>query len=150
MVDNEAVAPLRLNSIHRLAAILAFGLITANCFAQSWERLAPILPAPAPFSLNSRDAIHAVNMILREPALMRVADDGSRAIVPVRSCRSVWIDFNPDAYENHQNRYDLELNGERLDWDHLYIEYDGDMINLRILFTYRNQQPVPVVKYRAP
>ncbi len=87
-------------------------------------------------------------MIRREPALLRVDDDGVRTIVRVRSVRSVWVDFNPHAYENHQNRYDVELNGESLDWDHLFIEYDGKMVNLRLLFTYRNQQPVPNVQYR--
>ena len=126
-------------------------LLTAapNLAAQTWERSAPILPASEPFSLNSHDVIHAVLMIRREPALLRVDDDGARTIVPVRNVRSVWIDFNPDAYEDHQNRYDVELNGKPLDWDHLFIEYDGGMVNLRLLFTYRNQQPVPDVQYRV-
>ena len=87
-------------------------------------------------------------MIRSEPALLRVDDDGSRATIPVRSVQSVWIDFDPEAYENHQNRYDVELNGEPMDWDHLFIEYDGTMVNLRLLFSYRNQQPVPHVRYR--
>jgi len=120
----------------------------SNLAGQSWERNAPILSAPEPFTLNSHDVIHAVLMIRREPALLRVDADGARSIVPVRSVRSVWVDFNADAYENHQNRYDVEMNGEPLDWDHLFIEYGGAMVNLRLLFTYRNQQPVPDVQYR--
>ncbi len=111
----------------------------SNLAAQSGE----------PFTLNSHDVIHAVLMIRREPALLRVGDDGARSIVPMRSVRSVWVDFDPDAYEDHQNRYDIEMNDEPLDWDHLFIEYDGSMVNLRLLFTYRNQQPVPDVQYRV-
>ena len=122
---------------------------TPNVAAHSWALDAPILPAPDPFTLNSYDVIHAVLMIRQAPALLRVGDDGSRTIVPVRSTRSVWVNFNPDAYGNHQNRYDVELNGEPLDWDHLFIEYAGSMVNLRLLFTYRNQQPVPDVQYRV-
>ncbi len=120
------------------ATLLTVWPAASNLAAQSLE----------PFTLNSYDVIHAVLMIRREPALLRVDDDGVRTIVPVRSVRSIWIDFNPDAYENHQNRYDVELNGVPLDWDHLFIEYGGTMVNLRLLFTYRNQQPVPDVHYR--
>lgn len=88
-------------------------------------------------------------MIRRAPALLRVGEDGTRTIVPVASVRSVWIGVNHEAFANHQNRYDLELNGEPLDWDHLFIAYAGSMVNLRLLFTYRNQKPVPDVRYRT-
>ena len=136
---------------------LPFVVVLAVCailppatFAQSWESLAPILPAPEPFTLNSYDAIHAVFMIRNEPALLRVDGSGQRTIISVETVESVWVDFNPDAYLNHQNRYDILLNGEPLDWEHLYIEYNGSMVNLRMLFTYRNQQPVPPVRrYRV-
>lgn len=120
------------------AALLTVWPAGPNLAAQSRE----------PFTLNSYDVIHAVLMIRREPALLRVDADGVRTIVPVRSVRSVWVDFNPDAYENHQNRYDVEMNDEPLDWDHLFIEYGGAMVNLRLLFIYRNQHPVPDVQYR--
>lgn len=129
-------------------AIVGF-LAAAGLPAQSWDVQAPRLPAPEPFSLNSYDAIQAVLMIRQAPALLRADDDGTRTIVAVASVRSVWIDFNPEAFVNHQNRYDLELNGEPLDWDHLFIEFAGSMVNLRLLFTYRNEHPVPDVRYRA-
>ena len=149
--DNHIV-----NAFPTARLLLLGGLVTlliawpagSNTAAQSWERAAPFVPASKPFTLNSYDVIQAVLMIRREPALLRVGDDGVRTIVPVRSVRSVWVDFNPDAYENHQNRYDVELNGAPLDWDHLFIEYGGAMVNFRLLFTYRNQQPVPDVRYR--
>ena len=60
----------------------------------------------------------------------------------------VFTGLDPGAYEGHQSRYDIELNGEPLDWDHTYIEFGGEMVNLRLLFTYRNQGPVPDVPYR--
>ncbi len=119
-----------------------------NANAEPWESLAPILPAPEPFTLNSYDVIDAVWMIRRSFALVYRNGDGRRRTVPVRTVRSVWVGFEPDAYENHQNRYDVVLNGEPLDWDHLYIEYAGSLVNLRLLYTYRNQQPVPDVEYR--
>ena len=107
-----------------------------------------MLPAPEPFTLNSHDVIDAVWMIRRSFALVYRSGEGTRRTVPVRSVESVWAGFNPDAYENHQNRYDILLNGEPLDWDHLYIEYAGSLVNLRLLYTYRNQQPIPDVQYR--
>jgi len=132
-----------------LATLFIAGPATSNTAAQSWDQAAPFPPASEPFTLNSYDVIQAVLMIRREPALLRADDDGSRTIVPVRSVRSVWVNLDPEAYENHQNRYDVELNGDLLDWDHLFIEYGGTMVNLRLLFTYRNQQPIPDVRYRV-
>lgn len=128
-----------------LLALFVLSLFAAT--ADEWR--APILPAPDPFSLNSYDAISAVLMIRRVPALLRLRSDGSRDIVPVRSARSVWVDYDPHAYEGHQHRYDILLNGEPLDWDSTYIEYAGSMVNLRVLFTYRNQRPVPETTYRT-
>ena len=116
--------------------------------AQPWEKQTPILPAPEPFTLNSYDVIDAVWMIRRSFALVYSNGEGTRRTVPVRSVQSIWVGFDPEAYENHQNRYDVLLNGEPLDWDHLYIEYAGSLVNLRLLYTYRNQQPVPDVQYR--
>lgn len=113
---------------------------------QDWDP--PIVPAPEPFSLSSRDAIHAV-LLIRQVGLLQWWDGESRpVIVPVDEVYSVHVGFDPDAYEGHQNRYDLMLNGEPLDWDHLYIAYDEDVLNLRLLYTYRNQQPIPDVPYR--
>lgn len=133
-----------------IATVLALTVLAPfACAAQSWESQVPILPAPEPFTLNSYDVIDAVWMIRREPALLRVAADGEREIVPVRTVQSIWVGFDPDAFENHQNRYDVLLNGEPLDWDHLYIEYAGSLVNLRMLYTYRNQRPVPDVEYRV-
>ena len=132
-----------------LIATVLFTIIAPQASTQDWRRDGPPYPAYVPFSLNSYDVIHAVLMIRREFALIHVDEDGHTAILPVHNVHSYWVGFDPDAFENHQNRYDVMLNGEPLDWDHTYIEYDGDMVNLRILFTYNNQRPMPDVEYRV-
>jgi hypothetical protein len=109
---------------------------------------APIVPAPEPFTLNSYDAIDAAWM-LRRVGFVQLWDYESRPeTIAVESARTVWVDYNPNAYEGHQNRYDVLLNGEPVDWNRTYIEYDNDMINLRLLYTYRNQKPPPDLPYR--
>jgi len=108
----------------------------------------PILPAPQPFTLNSYDVIDAVWMIRRAGFLQWWDGESRPLIVPVRRVESTWVGYDPQAYEGHRNRYDVLLNGEPLDWDCLYVEYDNDSINLRLLYTYRNQQPPPDLPYR--
>ena len=130
-----------------LTAAVATGTVHSVA-PEPWEDLAPILPAPQPFTLNSYDVIDAVWMIRRSFALIHWNGEGTRRTVPVHSVESIWVGFDPDAYENHQNRYDVLLNGKPIDWDHLYIEYAGSLVNLRLLYTYRNQQPIPDVEYR--
>jgi hypothetical protein len=49
--------------------------------------------------------------------------------------------------ELHRRRFDIILNGEPLEWSSHYVEYGGRMVNLQILFTYRNQRPVPAVPF---
>lgn len=123
-------------------------LIAAQGVAQSWEQLAPILPAPEPFSLNSYDVIDAVLLLRRVRFLQRWDYESAPETVVVHTARSVHVGFDPDAYYAHQNRYSILLNGEPIDWDHLYVEYAGDMINLRLLYTYRNQKPPPEIPFR--
>jgi hypothetical protein len=130
------------------AAVLLV-LVARMTDGEDWRRSGPPYPAYEPFSLSSYDVLHAVAMIQRSWALVYVNEDGGTETLPVRSVRSVWVGFDPDAFENHQNRYDVELNGEPLDWDRTYIEYDGELVNLRILFSYNNQRPIPEVEYRV-
>lgn len=130
-----------------------FGLILAvTAFAaaaeEEWDP--PIVPAAVPFTVNSYDAIDAVLMLRRAGLLQYRFADGATRIVPVESVYSYWVGFDPAAYKNHQNRYNLMLNNEPIDWGNLFVEYGGEMINLQLLYTYRNQQPVPDVRYRNP
>ncbi len=109
---------------------------------------APIVPAPDPFTLNSYDVIDAVWMIRRVRFLQYWDYENRPETVTARTVQSIPVGFDPNAYEGHENRYDILLNGEPIDWDHLYIEYGGEMINLRLLYTYRNQKPPPDLPYR--
>ena len=117
--------------------------------AQDWNRTGPPYPAYEPFTLNSYDVIQAVLMIRRSVALLHVDQDNNRTILPARNVRSVWVGFDPDAFETHQNRYDVLIDGTPLDWDHTYIEYSGELVNLRMLFSYNNQRPMPDTIYRT-
>lgn len=114
--------------------------------SEPWS--APIVPAPTPFSLNSYDVIDAVWLIRRAGFLQRWDYETRPETVAVDTVESVWSGYDPHAFEGHRNRYSILLNGEPLDWDHIYVEYAGDMINLRLLYTYRNQKPPPDVPYR--
>tara|TARA_B100000614_G_scaffold62730_1_gene55613 strand:+ start:1221 stop:1709 length:489 start_codon:yes stop_codon:yes gene_type:complete len=115
----------------------------------AWPRSTTIYPSPDPFTLNGYDASQAIAVIRRAGLLIR-RTGSEREIVAVDSVAAVragTIDSYPPA---HRERWNLLLNGEPLDWDHLYIEYGGELLNLRLLFTYRNQRPVPDVPYRLP
>jgi hypothetical protein len=112
----------------------------------AWPRSTVIYPAPEPFSLNDHDALHAMAMIRRAGLLVR-ATGGGRETVVVDSVAAVEADPIPDYPPAHRRRWDLVLNGEPLPWDSTYIEYGGRLLNLRLLFTYRNQRPVPDIPY---
>lgn len=114
--------------------------------AEDWDP--PLVPSYEPFSLNSYDVISAV-LLIRRARFLQYWDHESRPeIVTVRSAESYWVSYDPDAYEAHQNRYSIMLNGQPIDWNHLYVEFGGEMLNLRLLYTYRNQKPPPDLPYR--
>ena len=111
-----------------------------------WPRSGEIYPAPEPFSLNGYDALQAMAMIRREGLLIERTGAG-REIVVVDSIEAVPVDPITDYPPQHRERWDLLLNGERLRWDVTYIEYGGRLLSVRLLFTYRNQRPVPDIPY---
>ena len=134
----------------RTSLFIALTLVSTAALVRAtdgpWQP--PIVPSYEPFSIGSYDAIDAV-WLIRRARFVQYWDHESRPeTIRVRTVESVWVAFDPDAYEGHQNRYDVVLNGEPLDWDHTYVEYGGEMINLRLLYTYRNQKPPPDVPYR--
>ena len=110
-----------------------------------------ILPGPEPFSLNAYDAVQALWMIRRARLLQQRLADGALRTLAVREVRAVLVGIDPEApTEALSRRYDLLVNGEPLDWDNSFLEYGGSMVNLRLLFTYRNQHPPPALQYRLP
>lgn len=112
----------------------------------AWPRSRAIYDAPEPFSLNGYDALQAIAMIERERLLIR-RNGENREIVAVDSIEAIEVEPLPDMPRNHRRRYDLLLNGEALPWSELYINYGGRLLNLQLLFTYRNQRPVPDVPF---
>lgn len=111
-----------------------------------WPRSGEIFPAPEPFTLNGYDALQAMAVIRREGLLIERTGEG-RAIVVVESVEAVPADPIEDYPPQHRRRWNLLLNGEPLRWDTTYIEYGGRLLSLRLLFTYRNQRPVPDIPY---
>jgi hypothetical protein len=111
-----------------------------------WPRSGEIYPAPDPFTLNGYDALQAMAIIRREGLLIERTGDG-RDIVVVDSIEAIPAEPIEDYPPQHRQRWDLLLNGEPLRWDTTYIEYGGRLMSLRLLFTYRNQRPVPDIPY---
>ncbi len=111
----------------------------------SSEGLGGLYRSPEPFSVNEYDVVQALWMLRRARLLIQLEPNGERSIVPVRNVEAVtavYIGTDPDAPgPQHEERYDIILNGEPLDWANTYIRYNNRMVNLQALFTYRNQLP---------
>jgi len=106
-----------------------------------------LLPAPRPFTLDLYHARMAKAMLERVGVvLVRTGEDEHRS-VGVRKVRIEYVGKDSRYPEPYNKRYDLRLNGRPLEWSRTYIEYDFRMVNMRMLFTYRNQRPVPDVPY---
>lgn len=106
-----------------------------------------IFPAPRPFTLNIYDARMAEALLERVGLVeLRTGEDSTR-IVKVRKVRIEYVAENPELPEPYRKRFDIRLNGRPLEWNKTYIKYDFRMVNMRLLFTYRNERPVPNVPY---
>ncbi|MFP4373271.1 MAG: hypothetical protein ACLFPO_02990 [Spirochaetaceae bacterium] len=131
--------------------LLLSGLPSPQVSAQRIEldRSPPhvIIPAPEPFSLSAYDALHARAMMYRVGFVQLWYGNGAPETVRVREVEALRIGFEEGLPTGHRARYDLRLNGRPVDWDHTYIEYDGRMVSLRLLFTYRNQYPPDDLEY---
>lgn len=120
--------------------ILAPGLISQEIIPTPLT--SAIFPSPDPFSLDARAAQTCIDLLRLEGFLLIQSDtDTSPEILPVREVYAWFLNFNNDMPPGHRRRYDIYVNGEPLDWEHSYIEWDGRMTKLQILFTYRNQYP---------
>ena len=107
-----------------------------------WPRSTAIYDTPDPFSLNGYDALHAIALLKRERLVIR-RTGSSREIVPVRTVVARELDPMEEMPPLHRRRYTLVLNDEPIEWERMYIDYGGRLLNLQLLFTYRNQRPVP-------
>lgn len=113
-----------------------------------WPRSSSVFTTPDPFTVNGYDARHAMALVRRAGLLIRDSGAGPREIVAVRSVEAVRAGSLPEMPPGHRDRWDLLLNGEPLEWESMYIEYGGELLNLQLLFTYRNQMPVPDRPFR--
>ncbi|TVQ96244.1 MAG: hypothetical protein EA403_16575 [Spirochaetaceae bacterium] len=118
---------------------------------RSAVRPSVIVPVPQPFTLNAYDATQALWLVRRSPLLQRWVPGEPRRNIMVREVRAVLVAIDEDAPTPAlRPRYDLWVNGAPLDWDHTFIEYGRSMVNLRLLFTYRNQYPPTALRFRIP
>ena len=133
-----------------VALLIGAALFAASApgsFADNREE-SGLLPSRRPFTLNLYDARMAKAMLERV-GLVQVEDGGnSSRIVKVKTVRIVYVGEETGLPEPYRYRFDLRLNGSPLDWNTTYIEYDFRMVNMRALFTYRNERPVPQGPYR--
>ncbi|MFP4427093.1 MAG: hypothetical protein ACLFPP_11615 [Spirochaetaceae bacterium] len=111
----------------------------------------PSLGAGAPFSLNAYDAVHALYLLRRELFLQVLEEEGEYRTVRIRRVRAVRL---PDAEYPltpfERKRYDILVNGEPLDWERSFIEYDERRVNMRLLYTYRNGGLPEGLLYEGP
>ena len=130
-----------------IVGAIFFTIAVIGGFADNQE-VSGLLPSPQPFTLNLYDARMAKAMLERV-GLVQVEKDGSSSrIVKVKEVRIVHTGENTSLPEPHRIRFNLELNGSPLDWNNIYIKYNSKMVNMRALFTYRNQRPVPEGPYQ--
>ncbi len=100
-----------------------------------------ILPGPKPFSLDAKSAIYCINILKGNRLIEKKNGSSKSTIVEVHTVWSFFLGLEENYPEGHRLRYDIIVNGTPLDWDNSFIEYGGEMINLRLLFLYRNQYP---------
>jgi hypothetical protein len=137
-------------TMSRQCALLLIFLLTAAAVQPahadlSSEGLSGLYRSPEPFSVNEYDVVQALWLLRRARLLIQLGPNGERTIVPVRNVEAVtavYIGTDPEAPgPQHEDRYDIILNGDPLDWANTYIRYNNRMVNLQALFTYRNQLP---------
>ncbi|MFW5729527.1 MAG: hypothetical protein ACOCYG_07670 [Spirochaetota bacterium] len=151
--DRGRAVPARMAiPVAALPAVAAalFLLAAPPCWSQKDGRGNAIVPNPDPFSLSACDAASAVALIERARFLQLWGGSGMPETVAVEEAKAVYIGTDEEAVPARRNRYDILVNGEPVDWRNTYVEYDGRMVNLRLLFTYRNQHPPPGLRYFIP
>jgi hypothetical protein len=108
-----------------------------------------LIPGPTPFSLDSGSAVYCIDLLKNNPLIEIKNDSGKSTTVKVNTVWSFFLEFDENYPSGHQLRYNIIVNGTLLDWDKSFIEYGGKMINLRLLFLYRNQHPPKGLDYRS-
>lgn len=139
--------------IRKLSLIFSlFLILSSQLYAQdSTESDAPydkiIIPGPNPFSLDVGSAIYCINLLKNNRFIEKKDESEKYRIIEVQTVWSWFLEYNKSYPEGYRKRYDIIVNGMPLDWDNSYIEYGGEMLNLRLLFLYRNQYPPESLDY---
>ncbi len=113
-------------------------------------RTSVIFPSPKPFTLDAQAAQTAIDLLRLEGFLL--IDDGGAGPPEILSVKEVYAWFvaiDRAMPPGHRRRYDIHVNGAPVDWRHSYVEWGGEMVNLQILFTYRNQYPPANLLFRS-
>lgn len=100
-----------------------------------------IVPGPDPFSLDATSAIYCIDLLKNNRFIEIKNKTGKNEIVKIHTVWSIFLNLDKNYPEGHQRRYEIIVNGTPLDWDKSFIEYGGKMLNLHLLFLYRNQYP---------
>lgn len=138
-----------------ITCVLLLGIFTALSLplsaqdSDSPER-SPLVPAPVPFSLDAESAVYCIDLLKNNRILLKSAGTDSPGIVAVKTVWSRFLDYDERFPPGHRRRYEIIVNGAPLDWNRSYIEYGGTMVNLRLLFLYRNQYPPEGLEYYFP
>lgn len=138
---SERIAALLVLVLAAIASPLASVADDGGSLAPAAERgfREPSLPSGAPFSLNAYDAVHALYLLRAQSFVIERSQVGADRIIPVRQVRSLRLaDAENPLTPFERRRYDILLNGERINWEVSFIEWGGRMVNLRVLYTYRN------------
>ncbi len=98
-------------------------------------------PEPVPFSVDARAAQICIDLLRTARFLLHQPPDEQRTILTVRQVWAVYLGQDESLPPGFRRRYDIHVNEVPLDWAHTYVEYGGTMTSLKVLFTYRNQNP---------
>ncbi len=97
-------------------------------------------PGPEPFSVDAGSAVFCINL-LKGNRYLEKNDTGGFRVIQVESVWSEQRGYDDSSPAGHRTRYEIIVNGSPLDWDRSYIEYGNEILNMRLLFLYRNQHP---------
>ncbi len=99
-----------------------------------------LYPDPEPFSVDAESAIYCIS-ILKGSRYLEKDDTDQYRVVQVETVWSELTGYDETYPPGHRRRYDIIVNGSPLNWDNSYMEYGSDLINMHLLFLYRNQHP---------
>lgn len=133
--------------LRRVILVLTLIFLTSILMGQT-DPPSVIIPGPEPFSVDAQSAVYCIDLLRANRFIQVKKESGKTSNVKIETVWSVFLGEDESYPAGHNRRYDIIVNNEPLDWDNSYIEYGGDMLNLRLLFLYKNQHPPRGLDYR--